>query len=225
MLRKIESVLSDQDLTEIARLLSQIEWQDGRASAGRHAQQVKANREAVQTSAVWRDINALIVPKLYRHPQFQRAVLPSKMSAAFIAHYTEGMHYGSHVDDPIMGTDGGRYRADVAVTVFLNSPQAYEGGELKIHTRFGTQHIKLEAGAAIAYPASSEHEVEPITDGERYVAVLWAQSLIRDVEKREVLADLDEALSAIERSTPEASAGKSSVSRAYANLVRMWSEV
>lgn len=225
MLRKIELVLTDQDLIEITRLLAQAEWQDGRASAGRHAQQVKANREAVQSSAVWHDINALIVPKLYRHPQFQRAVLPSKLSAAFLAHYTEGMFYGSHVDDPVMGIDGGRYRADVAVTVFLNSPEAYDGGELKIHTRFGAQHIKMEAGAAIVYPASSEHEVEAVTRGERYVAVLWAQSLIRDVEKREILADLDEALSAIEKTAPESGAAKSSVSRAYANLVRMWSEV
>lgn len=225
MLRKIESVLSEQDLIEVTSLLSQSEWQDGRSSAGRHAQQVKNNLEAVQSSSAWRDINALIIPKLYQHPQFQRAVLPARLSAAFLAHYSPGMSYGNHVDDPVMGADGGRYRADVAITIFLNSPLAYDGGELKVHTRFGAQHIKMEAGAAVVYPASSPHEVETVTRGDRFVAVLWAQSLIRDVEKREILADLDDALAAIEKSTPNGDMGKSAISRTYANLVRMWADV
>ncbi len=225
MLRKIDAVLTEQDLMEVTRLLQQADWQDGRASAGRNAQQVKNNSEAIQSNPVWREINELIVPKLYRHPQFQRSVLPSKLSAAFLARYTAGMYYGSHVDDPVMGADNGRYRADVAITVFLNSPDAYDGGELTIHTRFGAQLIKLEAGAAIVYPASSEHEVQPVTRGERLVAVLWAQSLVKDVDKREILADLDDALNSLETSTVDADRGKSGISRAYANLVRMWAEV
>jgi len=225
MLKKIASVLVQSELDEVTCLIEQAEWQDGRASAGENAQKVKTNREMVQNSAAWRDINALVVPRLYRNPVFQRAVLPSRVSAAYVSHYTTGMHYGRHVDDPVMGSEGGRYRADVAVTLFLNSPQSYDGGELKVHTRFGAQLIKMEAGAAVVYPASSLHEVKEVTRGERFVCVLWAQSLVRDVEQRDVLADLDDAQRALAQSPAATGEAQSSIERAYANLVRRWADV
>jgi len=224
MLRKIDGVLSQSDLTEVSRLVGQGEWQDGRISAGRHARALKSNREMVQSSEVWRDLNALVVPRLFHHPDFQRIVLPSRVSAGFVAHYGTGMGYGRHIDDPVMGADGGRYRADVAITIFLNAPQSYEGGELTIHTRFGAQLVKLEAGAAVVYPASSLHEVCEVTQGDRYVCVLWAQSLVRDVEKREILADLDEAQQTLQPGS-DSGVARSSIERAYANLVRLWADV
>jgi len=108
-----------------------------------------------------------------------RALTPGK--------YTEGMAYKAHTDDPIMGSAQSRYRSDVAVTVFLNDESTYDGGELVIHTQFGPVSTRLPAGSAVAYPASSLHEVTPITRGERLACVLWAQSLVRDPQQREIL--------------------------------------
>ena len=132
------------------------------------------------------------------------------------------MDYGFHVDDPVMGPLQGRYRSDISTTVFLND--GYEGGELVIKTVFGEQSIKLKAGDAVVYPSTSLHKVNPVTEGERLVAVTWAQSMIKDSAKRELLYELGQARETLlenRKDSPETS----QVSNVYANLVRRWSEV
>ncbi len=82
-------------------------------------------------------------------------------------------------------------RTDVSFTLFLAEPHEYEGGELVIETSDGEEGIKLPAGHLFLYPSTSLHRVEPVTQGERIVAVGWARSFIRDAGKREMLFDLD----------------------------------
>ena len=133
------------------------------------------------------------------------------------------MHYGNHIDDPIMG-EGQRYRSDIAITIFLSDPAAYEGGELAIRSSFGTQSVKLPAGDAVMYPASSVHEVRPVTSGERLVAVTWVQSLVRDARQRELLFELHQARERMLRESPESEVTRR-LEVVYANLVRMWAEL
>ena len=224
MLTKINDLLTKEELTSIFRLLDTASWNSGRLSAGATAATQKANEEMNQDTENWQQINQLVVQKIYQHPQFQSAVLPHRVSAAFVSRYTKGMSYQAHVDDPVMGNANGRYRSDIAVTVFLSDSQSYDGGELVIHTRYGPVSVKLPAGCAVVYPASSRHEVTPVTRGQRLACVLWAQSMVRDADQREILTDLDDARRALKLSTPEAEV-TSLVDQAYLNLVRMWSEV
>lgn len=224
MLTKIENLLNSDDLRHIRELTTHAEWQSGQHSAGAHAAASKHNEEMHQGCESWQTINKLVLNKLYQHPEFQRTTLPAKVSAAFISRYGTGMKYQPHVDDPVMGSVTARYRSDVAVTVFLSDARSYEGGELRIHTRFGPVDVKLDAGSAVTYPASSLHEVTEITAGERLACVLWAQSLVRSAEQREILSDLDEARQALHLSARAAEVTKT-VDRAYANLLRLWSEV
>lgn len=123
-----------------------------------------------------------------------------------------------------MGPMGQRYRSDVSVTIFLSNPKDYQGGELRIHTQFGHQDIKLEAGDAVVYPSSSLHQVLPVTAGIRLVAVTWAQSLIRDAFKRELLYELNQARQTLMVEKPDSGTTKQ-VDHSYVNLIRMWSEV
>ena len=67
--------------------------------------------------------------------------------------YESGMQYGSHVDDALM--DG--MRTDVAFTLFLSDPTSYDGGELTIESAAGEETFKLDAGALVAYSATSLH--------------------------------------------------------------------
>ena len=160
---------------------------------------------------------------LLRHPEYRAAALARSVAAPFYSRYSNGMRYGRHIDDPIMG-EGQRYRSDIAITLFLSEPTAYEGGELAIESRFGSQFVKLPAGDAVMYPASSVHEVRPVTAGERLVAVTWVQSLIRDAHQRELLFELHQAREQMLRECPESEATRQ-IEAVYANRVRMWAEL
>jgi PKHD-type hydroxylase len=134
------------------------------------------------------------------------------------------MTYGDHVDDPIMGAGGPRFRTDVSMTIFLNDAKQYEGGELQMRTPFGTQSVKLNAGDAVIYPSSSVHQVAPVTSGERLVALTWIQSFVRDAARRELLYELDQAREHLLGTEPGAETTKY-LDRSYANLLRMWADV
>ena len=47
-------------------------------------------------------------------------------------------------------------------------------------------------GEAIVYPSDTLHEVEPVTKGERLVAITFIQSRIQDPFRRNMLYDLNE---------------------------------
>jgi PKHD-type hydroxylase len=87
---------------------------------------------------------------------------------------------------------GGDLRSDLSSTIFLGNPDEYEGGSL--HIRYGDVdiRIKLRAGEAVVYPSDTLHEVEPVTKGERLVAITFIQSRIQDPFKRNLLFDLNE---------------------------------
>lgn len=224
MLLTLSQLLDKDKLVNIKKILANANFKDGKLSAGLHAQRVKKNEELDQNSQQANYLDELVVRALAEREEFRNAVLPHRVSQPFFARYTKGMAYGDHIDDPIMGNVGERFRCDIAVTVFLNEPDDYEGGQLTINTTFGEQGIKLPAGDAVLYPASSLHRVQPVTKGERLVAVLWIQSLVREPAKRELLYELNQARETLIKEAPD-NKNTALVDRSYTNLVRMWSEV
>ncbi len=223
MLIRIAHLLSKQQLERVQALLSQARFVDGKLSAGLAAGRVKNNEEAASNQAQIEALNNIVMGHLIRHQVYKNAALPHRVAAPFYARYTPGMYYGDHVDDPIMGSEE-RYRSDISITVFLNEPWLYEGGELVIRSSFGEHKVKYEAGDAVMYPSSSLHRVNEVARGERLVAVTWVQSLVRDPMKREILYELSRAREKMLRSTPKA-AETAHVDTAYVNLVRMWAEL
>jgi PKHD-type hydroxylase len=223
MLLQIPSVLSQDKLTVIRAILAKSNFVDGKLSAGMAAERVKNNEELAADAKELQQLNNLVMGSLVQHPVYQSATLPIKIASPFYARYRPGMTYGDHVDDPVMGPPQGRYRSDISTTVFLNEPDNYEGGELVIRTTFGDQKIKLPAGHAVVYPSSSLHHVEEVTAGERLVAVTWAQSMVRDAARRELLYELNQARESLLKQRPEDAETKR-VDVAYVNLIRMWAE-
>jgi len=223
MLTRIEAVLDAPRLAAARALIAAGRFSDGRRSAGKAAQRVKLNEELALDPARRDELNNIVMGSLVQHPVYRSAAMPLKTAAPYYARYTSGMSYGSHVDDPLMG-QGDIYRSDVSVTIFLNSPENYDGGELCIETPFGEQRIKLAAGDAVLYPSSSIHHVAEVTRGERLVAVSWVQSLVRSPEQRALLHELNQAREALLDNSPDADETRR-VNQAYVNLVRMWSEV
>jgi PKHD-type hydroxylase len=125
---------------------------------------------------------------------FMRAARPRHTLPPLFSRYEGGETYGLHVDNALRSAGGLQVRADLAATLFLTDPDSYEGGALSIETRFGPQTVKLPAGHMVLYPASSRHQVTPVTQGCRMAAIFWIQSMIRDDAMRELLFDLDETM-------------------------------
>lgn len=224
MLVAIPGVLNAEQLTRIRELLDNARFSDGRLSAGVTARRVKNNEEIAHNDQVLQQLNNLVMNNLYNHPVFQAAVLPHRLATPFYARYVKGKFYGDHVDDPVMGPVTGRYRTDVSMTVFLNDPAEYSGGETVIHTHYGEQKIKLAAGDAITYPSGSLHHVAEVTEGVRLVAVTWAQSMIRDPAQRELLYNLHLTRQALQNKYPDDNEVLK-IDHTYINLVRMWAEI
>lgn len=222
MLLAIKNVLNENQLKVIQTLLKNAEFVDGKLSAGKEARQVKNNQELPQDSPLHEQLNQMVMSALLQNSEYQDFAFPLKVATPFYARYTQGMTYGFHVDDPVMGPMHSRYRSDIATTIFLNDD--YEGGELTIKTTLGEQQIKLTAGDAIVYPATTLHQVNEVTQGQRLVAVTWAQSMIKDPQKRELVYELGQARNILidERANSDEAVH---VSNVYANLVRRWSEL
>jgi len=222
MLLEIPELLNSAQISKLREILSAASFVDGKLSAGMAAERVKNNEEIAQDPELLERLYRIIMPSVGHNALFRSAALPNKMADFIFARYHKGMHYGDHVDDPIMG--GGKFRTDVSMTVFLNDPSDYEGGELVIRTSFGDKKVKLAAGSAVVYPSSSVHHVAEVISGERLVALTWMQSFVKDAAQRELLFELDQSREYLLRQEPDAQHTKG-VDRSYVNLLRMWSEI
>ena len=224
MLLTIPGLLNSAQIAKIHQTLEGAEFADGRLTAGFAAARVKNNLELRPEPERRERLIRILMASLGHNETFRFAALPHRVADPIFARYTPGMTYGDHVDDPIMGTQGPRFRTDVSMTVFLNDPESYDGGELAMRTPFGDRQVKLPAGDAVLYPSSSLHRVTPVTRGERLVALTWVQSYVRDPARRELLYELNLAREHLLKEAPGTDT-TGYVDRSYANLLRMWGEL
>jgi PKHD-type hydroxylase len=222
MLTCIPDILDWTEIKKIRAAIAEGEFEDGKKTAGYRAKRVKHNLQMDRNSEAAKAVKAIILTGLRRNPTFQRVALPKTIRPPLISRYQEGMNYGLHVDDAMMGGSP-KERTDISVTVFLSDPGDYDGGETVMNSPFGEQEIKLPAGAAVVYPSSTLHRVAPVTRGERLAAVTWLQSYVRDPAKREILHDIYQMREALAKLHPDDEEADLAF-KTYANLLRMWSE-
>ena len=222
MVVTIPDLLIPTQLEALCSVLRQGEFVDGKLSAGNDARHIKNNLELGADAERFDALNNVVMTALVQHPSYLQTTLPAKISAPIYARSLAGMEYGSHIDDPIMGAPGARYRSDISISIFLNAPEEYDGGELCIETATGSQAYKLAAGSALLYPSTCYHSVTPVNSGERLVAVTWVQSHIRRADQREILLQLDQARDLLAGDGNTESYHK--VNLCYANLFRMWAD-
>lgn len=79
--------------------------------------------------------------------------------------YEEGEFYKEHRD-----ANGPDHYRKLSLTVQLNDPSEYEGGEF-VFKDFG--EVKLKKGEACVFNPVLLHEVKPVTKGTRYSIVAW----------------------------------------------------
>ena len=219
MILCIADVLTAEELSVILDKLKEAEFGDGKTTAGEYVRDVKNNQQ-LKAAPVASELKSMVLKALKRNELFQMAARPKAICPILFSRYEVGMYYGSHFDNALMGKET-LYRTDISLTLFLSEPETYAGGELVIETHHGEQAFKLNAGAAIVYPSSTLHRVETVTQGTRYCAVTWGQSLIRDPFDRELLFDLDTARKAIFHKYGK-TAEFDLIAKTQANLLRKW---
>ena len=224
MLLKIPGLLNQPQIDKIHEITGRSGFQDGSATAGVAARLVKHNAEMIPDEQVQQLLNRILMSSLGQQQFFHYAAMPAKLADFILARYDPGMEYGDHVDEPVMGGPGPKFRTDISMTVFLTPPESYEGGELVIKTAFGENRVKLGAGDAVIYPSSSLHHVAKVTSGQRIVALTWIQSQVRDPARREILFDLATTRDLLHEQE-SGSEMHQRVDRSYANLLRMWADV
>src|SRR6266850_3338559 len=209
MLVCVPNVLDAAQLVSLRERLDRANsWVDGRVTAGYQGAPVKFNQR-------------IVVSALERHPIFISAVLPNTIYPPMFNRYSEGMKFGAHVDGSVRlhPHDGRKLRTYVSATLFLSNPDDYDGGELQVDDTYGRHSVKLAAGDLVVYPATSLHQVAPITRGVRTSCFFWVQSLIRDDVKRALLYEMDGAIQRLNQTNADEIARRSLIG-CYHNLVR-----
>lgn len=225
MMYHIPGVLTPQDVAQCRQQLEQADWIDGRVTTGAQGAQVKNNQQVDTNSELYIALQKAVLSAINQNALFFSAALPKTISMPLFNRYQDNETYGFHVDGAVRShPESGWMRTDLSATLFLSSPDSYDGGELIVNDTYGQHTVKLPAGDVVLYPSSSLHCVTPVTRGVRVASFMWVQSMIRDDKKRAMLFELDKNIQSLKSRSGE-SEEILSLLNLYHNLLREWSEI
>lgn len=191
MILQIGDILDAPTLSAIRDTLAdEALWSEGAATAKGRARAAKHNLQLRAEAPAAKGVLSLLERSILGSQTVRAAAQPDRLARLIVNRYDEGMGYGVHVDAAyIDGT-----RTDVSFTLFLTSPEDYEGGALIINSAGAEDTIKLPAGSMVLYPSTFVHRVEPVTGGRRLAAIGWIKSRVRTAEHRAMLFELETTL-------------------------------
>ena len=183
------SLLDSDKLSLFQRKLVQddLEWLDGKLTAGEQAAVVKQNRQLNPESDLASKLSSVVTTQLCSTPLVKSFSLIRRVHSVLVSRCNHGDGYGWHVDNPFSKHG----RRDISFTVFLSNLDDYEGGGLEIQGVQETSLFRLPAGHVVMYPSSSLHRVQPVSRGTRYACVGWIESYVQADEDRSLLFNLD----------------------------------
>ncbi|MFL6847965.1 MAG: Fe2+-dependent dioxygenase [Sphingomicrobium sp.] len=186
---RVLQILTAEEVAECRKIAASAPFIDGRIS---NPHNTAKQNEQLHEQAAYQKSSDLLRQAMLRSPEFLEFAFPVALAPPMMTRYKPGMQYGAHADAAFIQLPGATIRSDLSCTIFLNEPENYEGGSL--HVRYGDADLrfKLRPGEAIVYPSDTMHEVEPVTKGERLVAITFIQSRIQDPFRRNLLYDLNE---------------------------------
>ncbi len=212
-------ILDQNQVNEVKKIAAGAQFVDGKIS-NPHSK-VKNNLQLHDLEA-YDKTSKILHDALMSNPEFTDFAFPEKIAPPLVTRYKPGMHYGLHADSAIIPLPDGPIRSDISCTIFLNGPNDSKGGALHVTQGEAGMRFKGLQGTAIVYPSHTLHEVEPISEGERMVAITFIQSRIRDVMKRNLMYELNE-VAALEGLNMRDENYTRMQALQY-NLMRMWME-
>ncbi|MFL6728138.1 MAG: Fe2+-dependent dioxygenase [Sphingomicrobium sp.] len=186
---KVLQILTDDEIAECRRIAATAQFVHGRIT---NPHNLSKDNEQLHDPSTYVKSAQILHQALMRAEDFTNFAFPVSIAPPLITRYKPGMRYGAHTDAAFITLPGGTLRSDLSCTIFLNEPESYEGGALHIQLGDAALAFKLPPGAAVFYPSDTLHQVEPVTKGERLVAITFIQSRIPDPFRRNLLYDLNE---------------------------------
>lgn len=226
MMLKIPGVFTPEEVRRCRAIIDAGPWVDGNETSGHQSRLTKRNEQLKQGCDEAHAAGRMVLDAIGRHPLFVSGALPLKVFPPLFNRYAGGQTFGVHVDNAVRQVRGSdfRIRSDLSCTLFLEAPEAYDGGELVVQDLFGEHRVKLAAGDMVLYPASSLHEVTPVTRGARTASFFWLQSMVRDHAQREQLFRLDGVVQTLGAEKGGTDAQVVELTNLYHNLLRMWAD-
>ena len=216
---RVLDILTLEEVAECRKIAANATFVHGKISNPHN--KAKQNEQLHEQAAYQRSAK-IVHDALVRSPEFHEFAFPAQIAPPLLTRYKPGMHYGAHADAAYLQLPHGTVRSDLSCTVFLNEPESYEGGALRIRYADGSMSFKLSPGQTIIYPSDTLHEVEPVTSGERLVAITFIQSRVKDPFQRHMLFELNE-IAALEGNNMSQE-NFSRMQLIQANLLRYWGE-
>ncbi|HEX6072376.1 MAG TPA: Fe2+-dependent dioxygenase [Sphingomicrobium sp.] len=186
---RVLPVLTPDEVAECRKIAASAPFVDGRFT---NPHNTAKQNEQLHDQALYQHTAKLLHSALIRTEEFREFAFPVVVAPPLMTRYKPGMKYGAHTDAAFLQLPTGYIRSDLSCTIFLNEPKDYEGGELHIQLGDADLRFKLKPGEAVVYPSDTLHEVEPVTKGERLVAITFIQSRIPDPFRRNLLFNLNE---------------------------------
>ena len=169
----IEPIFTAKLCKEIIDLSSTLKKEQGKIGF----QDVRATDKKVKQSTVsWIPFNKMqpmyddliyLIQKINRnHFGFSNIQITEK---AQVSEYSKGQFYHWHTDNPIdMDTEPPVRK--LSMTLLLNDPSEFEGGNLEIA---GKKMSHMKQGYAAIFASFLQHRVTPVTKGVRKSLVVW----------------------------------------------------
>jgi PKHD-type hydroxylase len=219
MFLQIEDFLTAAEVTSVADIARQAKFVDGKRSNPHNP--TKDSAIADPADPVAQKATQIATAAFQRSEQARNFAFPHRMAAPYLCRYGVGMKYGPHVDAAYLPLGAQPLRSDVSCTIFISTPQDYEGGDLVAHVGTEIVRIKGAAGSAVLYPSTTVHQVVPVSAGERLVIITFIESQIPDPLQRDLLYSLGEvrALEALKMDWRN----RVQLDYVIQNLHRMWS--
>ena len=216
---RVLQILTEAEVAECRKIAASAPFVDGRFT---NPHNTAKQNEQLHDQAAYQRSAQLLQAALVRSEELMNFAFPVKIAPPLITRYQPAMKYGFHTDVAFMQVPTGGLRSDLSCTIFISEPESYEGGSLHIQLGDAELRFKLKPGEAIVYPSDTFHEVEPVTKGERLVAVTFIQSRIPDPFRRNLLFNLNEvaALEGLNMSHENFSR----LQLVQAQLLRYWGE-
>ena len=145
------------------------DWIDGSTTHSHNNKEIKNNlitKESIPNNLIWKHID--------KNDSFIKFTQSHTSSKARVTKTPIGGYYHPHVDKLTLG--------NFSTTIFLNSPDQYDGGELVLFIDGKEVPFKLDMGWGITYETGIGHRVNTVSRGERNVAIFWSHSIWTNIE-------------------------------------------